>query len=180
MNTRTPPLSPDPTAFVRGIRIASPCPARWEDMTGDDRARVCASCSKHVYNLSALTAGEVAALVREKEGCLCGRFYQRTDGTMLTADCPVGLATRSVRRMKALAFATVLTVLGALGAQAHARSLATRRDGARPPGRVARQCDELLWRLKGFMGIRRPGIAVAGQICIPPPPTNAAPTAAGK
>ena len=70
------------------IKIASPCRARWEDMGGDDRARFCGQCQKHVYNFSAMTRGEVENLIREKEGRLCGRFYRRADGRVLTADCP--------------------------------------------------------------------------------------------
>lgn len=73
------------------VRVASPCNARWEDMTGDDRARFCGHCQKHVFNLSALTRREAEQLVREKEGGFCGRFHQRRDGRMLTADCPSGL-----------------------------------------------------------------------------------------
>jgi hypothetical protein len=37
-----------------------------------------------------MTAQEAGDLIREREGQLCGRFYQRADGTMLTADCPDG------------------------------------------------------------------------------------------
>ena len=73
------------------IRIASPCNARWEDMTGDDRARFCKQCSKHVFNLSAMTRPEAESLIREKEGKFCGRYNRRRDGRMLTADCPTGL-----------------------------------------------------------------------------------------
>src|SRR5262245_29879001 len=73
------------------IEIATPCPTTWEPMNGDDRVRYCGICEKNVYNFSAMTAAEVEGLVREKEGRLCARFYQRADGTMLTADCPTGI-----------------------------------------------------------------------------------------
>ena len=73
---------------VDEIRVASPCNARWNDMTGDERARFCGQCQKHVYNLSAMTRMQIDALIREKEGKFCGRFYRRADGRMLTADCP--------------------------------------------------------------------------------------------
>ncbi len=80
---------------VDEIRVASPCHARWNDMDGDERARFCRQCSKHVFNLSAMTRGQIETLVREKEGKFCGRFHRRADGTMLTADCPSQL-----RRMR--------------------------------------------------------------------------------
>jgi hypothetical protein len=73
------------------IRIASPCPARWEDMTGDEHARHCCSCDRTVYDLSSLTADEAVSLIHEKEGALCVRLYRRADGRVLTADCPEGL-----------------------------------------------------------------------------------------
>ena len=34
------------------IRIASPCPADWNQMIGDSRVRACAACKKNVFNLS--------------------------------------------------------------------------------------------------------------------------------
>src|SRR5262245_44731639 len=73
------------------VRVASPCQQNWEEMTGDDRVRLCGSCKLHVYNLSDMTAQDAAALIRGTEGRLCIRFYRRADGTMLTRDCPVGL-----------------------------------------------------------------------------------------
>jgi hypothetical protein len=38
------------------IEIATPCPASWEAMTGDDRSRFCGQCRLNVYNLSAMLA----------------------------------------------------------------------------------------------------------------------------
>lgn len=70
------------------IQIAAPCLARWEDMQGNDRVRFCGHCGKNVYNFSKLARAEVEHVLREKEGKLCGRFYRRADGRMLTADCP--------------------------------------------------------------------------------------------
>ena len=60
-------------------------------MTGDERVRQCAMCSRPVYNLSTMKGHEIAELIRETEGRRCVRFHRRADGTMLTEDCPVGL-----------------------------------------------------------------------------------------
>lgn len=84
------------------LQIASPCPASWAEMKGDDRARHCAACDKQVYNISAMTSEEVVALIERTEGHFCGRLYRRRDGSVLTADCPVGLAARAGRRVKRL------------------------------------------------------------------------------
>ena len=92
------------------IRVANPCRADWDKMQGDDKSRFCQSCAKNVYNLSEMTRSEAEALVREKEGQLCVRFFQRTDGTVLTTDCPVG--TKSSRRLGRVSVA-MLTILAA-------------------------------------------------------------------
>jgi hypothetical protein len=102
------------TINVDEIRVASPCNARWNDMTGDERARFCGQCSKHVFNLSALTRVQIESLVREKEGKFCGRFHRRADGTMLTADCPSRLrrVRERVVKISGALFALVLSVVG--------------------------------------------------------------------
>jgi hypothetical protein len=78
------------------ISVASPCHEVWDNMQGDERARLCGQCSKHVYNLAEMTRPEIEALVVAKEGKFCARFYRRPDGTLLTRDCPVGI--RDLRR----------------------------------------------------------------------------------
>lgn len=66
-------------------------------MVGDERVRFCAECNRNVYNLSAMTALEGEQLVAARTGRMCVRYYRRADGTVLTADCPVGWRTRVVR-----------------------------------------------------------------------------------
>ena len=86
------------------ITVASPCPASWDEMTGDERVRFCNSCKLHVYNLSAMKSKEAEKLILEKEGKLCVRYYQRKDGKIMTQDCPVGIqmllaAARKTRKV---------------------------------------------------------------------------------
>lgn len=93
---------------INGLAIASPCPASWNAMTGDDRARFCATCAKHVYNIAALTGPEVASLIERTEGRFCARIYRRRDGTVLTGDCPVGARAFGAKRLhRALTLAVV-------------------------------------------------------------------------
>jgi hypothetical protein len=94
------------------IRVASPCNAAWDQMDGDERSRFCRACSKHVYNLSEMSRTEAEALVREKEGRLCVRFYRRRDGTVLTDNCPVGL--RAMRRALLMQIGFVGSVMAAV------------------------------------------------------------------
>ncbi len=90
------------TSILDGIRVASPCPASWEAMQGDDRIRFCSECRKDVYNLSVMTIVEASALIAEREGQLCARLYRRADGTVLTADCPVGVGSAQKDRLRKL------------------------------------------------------------------------------
>ena len=84
-------MSTEPSVLNR-VSVASPCPTSWDAMVGNDQVRHCGQCRLNVYNLSAMTRPEAEALFLKKEGRLCVRFYQRADGTMITQDCPVGLA----------------------------------------------------------------------------------------
>lgn len=101
----------DPNRLLDDIRIASPCTASWDKMTGDDTVRFCGECRLNVYNLSSMTAAEAAALVERTEGRLCVRLYKRTDGTVLTRDCPVGLRA-AIRRATRAAGAMLTAALG--------------------------------------------------------------------
>jgi len=106
------------------VRVASPCPASWEAMEGDERVRFCRLCDLHVYNVSELTRAEAESLVARTEGRLCGRLYRRADGTVLTKDCPTGLraARRRVGRAAAAAFAAVLSLCGGAFGQGKAKA----------------------------------------------------------
>ncbi|HEY1586544.1 MAG TPA: hypothetical protein VGH63_12705 [Polyangia bacterium] len=118
--TRKPSLP----VVLENIRIAMPCAADWDDMSGDNRVRFCGKCEKNVYNLSAMSRDEGEALVREKEGRLCVRLYQRADGTVITNDCPVGQRRARLRaRVWASisgAAASMALVLGLFGGRARA------------------------------------------------------------
>jgi hypothetical protein len=83
-------------------------------MTGDALARHCAKCQLNVYNVSELTEAEVAALFQKTEGKVCGRVYRRADGTVLTKDCPTGVALLRRRALAAVTMAATL-VLAVLG-----------------------------------------------------------------
>ena len=73
------------------VRVASPCPADWDSMIGDERVRFCGQCELNVFNLSAMTKAQAENLIVRTEGRLCVRFYRRRDGSILARDCPVGL-----------------------------------------------------------------------------------------
>ncbi|HJX84538.1 MAG TPA: carboxypeptidase-like regulatory domain-containing protein [Candidatus Angelobacter sp.] len=98
---------------IHNIRVASPCPADWNKMIGDERTRHCAECNLKVYNLSAMTEREVQKLIARSQGRLCARFYRRADGTILTQDCPRGL--RAVAQRVSRTVAAVLSAVMSVG-----------------------------------------------------------------
>lgn len=105
-------VRPDPEApLLLRVRIASPCDQAWSDMAGDDRSRFCFRCQKRVYDLAAMTRKEAEALLASGRGT-CVRFYRRTDGTVMTSDCPV----RTRRRLKVAGAISALGLLAAGGA----------------------------------------------------------------
>jgi hypothetical protein len=84
--------------MLPGMKIASPCSADWNRMTGDDRIRHCSECNLDVHNLAAMTEREVLRLIVASRGQrLCARLYRRADGTILTKDCPVGFRAKVLR-----------------------------------------------------------------------------------
>jgi len=81
------------------LRVAQPCSAEWGAMTGDARVRSCTDCRQQVFNLSELTRDEAQALIVERAGKLCVRYFQRADGTILLKDCGAGVRRRRRRRI---------------------------------------------------------------------------------
>ncbi len=156
------------------ISVASPCTASWDAMSGDDTTRFCGQCAQYVYNLSEMTEKEAQALIYEHEGKMCVRYYKRTDGTMLTKDCPVGW--RAVKKRVALigaagaaVFVAAFTLLTAGVFAASVRG--NGRGGVEMVNPIARVWDALFGRDQDVQGglIAPPGVggnrAVMGDIC---------------
>jgi hypothetical protein len=101
---------------LNNIKIASPCPADWNQMIGDERKRFCGSCNLNVYNLSGMSQTDAESLLMNSEGRLCVRFFRRADGTVLTKDCPVGWAKvkQRVSRTATAAFGLIAGLFGGL------------------------------------------------------------------
>lgn len=110
-------LMPATRSPLDRIKIASPCTADWRFMLGSDLVRFCGQCNKNVYNLSAMTRPQAEDLIRRMEGQLCARYYRRSDGTILTSDCPVGLRAfkQRVSRIKTAIFAVLISFFVNIG-----------------------------------------------------------------
>ncbi len=154
------------------ISIATPCSASWNDMTGDDRVRFCAQCRLNVYNLSDMSREEAEAFLSDREGKTCVRMFRRSDGTVLTRDCPVGL--RALRRHLIWAFAAVaaifLAVIGMGVTLVLAGGARSHQPGEERVGLVQRILDI-------FFPRPAPPQVVMGLMCppIPAPPPQAPP-----
>jgi hypothetical protein len=94
------------------LKVASPCEANWEAMTGDEAIRFCGLCKKNVYQISNMSNDQVEELLAEAGEKKCGRFYQRKDGTLVTADCSVGLKRKRRKQAVVGVSAGVLSVIG--------------------------------------------------------------------
>ena len=105
------------------LRVASPCPTSWEQMSGNERVRFCQLCNLNVYNIAEMTRKEATALVSGTEGHFCARLFRRSDGTVITRDCPVGLRAirRRVARTTGAIFATVVALSSAVFGQKPAK-----------------------------------------------------------
>ena len=63
-----------PRRSLASIFVASPCPAMWDEMHGDERVRFCSRCMLNVYNLSEMTRQEADDVISSKEAHLCVRY----------------------------------------------------------------------------------------------------------
>jgi hypothetical protein len=150
---------PKEAPVLEGLSVASPCTVSWDTMKGDDRVRHCGSCRLNVYNLSEMSHREAEALVRNREGRLCVRFFRRADGTVLTKDCPVGI--RAIRRRIARAWAAAAALF--LGAFLGACSKTSPDGGGPVPAGGGRPGDG------ATTGIAAPGgIETMGRPALPP------------
>jgi hypothetical protein len=108
-----------PVPLLARIRVATPCTADWNEMTGDERVRHCAHCKKDVFNLSDMSREQAERLIIEKRGDLCARYYQRSDGTILLADCSIGLQQK--RKTRVLAAGAAMLLAGTGGAASYVK-----------------------------------------------------------
>lgn len=163
--------------LLNALVIASPCPASWAGMTGDDRIRHCEMCDRQVYNIAAMSTEDAAELIRGAEGRVCARLYRRKDGTVLTADCPVGVRKARSRRFRRLAvggaLALVISQVGLALSQRVTVSDRWRRIRDIPVGPSVTLADWKDWALDVCGLAPRPQFTM-GAVCIPQIPDEMA------
>lgn len=107
-------------------KLAFACPMPWTKMTGTERWKYCAQCGHHVTNLSLLSAAERAALLeRAKTERICGSYYMRLSGEMVTPEAPLSDRERSGVRQFGVAVLSAAAMALAAGCVS--------KDGPQPP-----------------------------------------------
>ena len=85
------------------VAVKTSCKASWDEMVGDEIARFCCTCSKNVYDLTAMHPDEAELFLEQHlaaGGPLpCARIYRRRDGRVLTSECPTGETRRHLLRL---------------------------------------------------------------------------------
>jgi hypothetical protein len=158
------------TTTLDRLEIATPCKASWDGMSGDDRVRFCGLCKLNVYNLSGMTREQAETLVRTSEGRVCVRMFKRADGTVITQDCPVGLAARMKRKARLAIAGLAAMILGAAGA-----AVALRGENG-PYGKVVRWIAGEETTSPPLMGAPRATHVMGRMVMRPTPPTPPAQT----
>ena len=128
---RRPPLGRLGLPVLPNIYVASPCPADWSKMTGDERVRMCGQCNKHVFNLSQMSRSDAEEIIIEKNGNLCVRYYQRNDGTILLKDCTIAASAARKRQMLGAAAAALLATGGGFAMLTAQRAASTPAEATR-------------------------------------------------
>jgi hypothetical protein len=166
--------------LLDNIRLATPCGVKWAEMIGDDRRRMCGQCDKQVYNLSGMTRDEAQALLIEKEGKLCARFFQRDDGTILLADCTVGKQQKRKRLVIAAGATAMLAGGGTLAYElthTHAVAHVARRETAVAPPPVVMMKQSLRVDPQTVPPVSYTEVAggISAEPLLPPPPVTKQP-----
>lgn len=101
--------------ILNQINIATPCPASWENMTGDELSRHCSQCDKKVFHLSNMTATEAASVVEEHGGNFCARIRVTTTGELITRPARKAKLFRTLLRKTVAAAAALPLAFFAAG-----------------------------------------------------------------
>lgn len=106
------------------LRIGTPCPKQWDQMTGDAKRRFCEHCQLHVHNLSAMSPRERRRLEGEAEAGrpLCIAYHLHQDGTMKTASLGERMF-RPLQRVRLAAIAVLATFLPFLFSACHSQPM---------------------------------------------------------
>jgi hypothetical protein len=167
------------------ISIATPCEMDWDAMTGDERVRFCGGCHKNVYNFAAMTLSEGLALLEATEGKVCGRISRRRDGTVITGDCPVGVAARwrKLRRQFIYGMAAAGLLIGSVWGWNRSRSTTVASPELQSDTEsLVEKVEEWMDEVRMWAGLppKRVKVVMMGGMCAPPVGKTTVNVAGGK
>ncbi len=67
---------------LKQLQVPKPCPASWDEMTGDEQTRHCSHCNKNVHNLTAMSAEDAEKVLESGKACV--RFARDDKGRIIT------------------------------------------------------------------------------------------------
>ncbi len=154
-------------SILDDIVIAAPCPISWESMIGTERVRHCSGCSKDVFNLSDMSTAEAEQFLHQNASSNCLRFFRRSDGKLMTDNCPRGLRAirnkcRIIFKVTASIFASFFAFIPVGKAQSlfEAKSKSsTSASNVNAPAQMSRNYNPNL----GGYTIKRPGIETSAS-----------------
>ncbi|MFN0121551.1 MAG: carboxypeptidase-like regulatory domain-containing protein [Blastocatellia bacterium] len=82
------------------LQVISPCAEAWDKMRGNEQKRWCDACHKHVHDFSQMSAREIEALLRVRQGNVCGRITRDENGRMVTRETQARLAPMEFVRLQ--------------------------------------------------------------------------------
>ena len=147
----------------------------WDSMEGGEAVRFCEQCKLHVYNLSGIPRVEAEQLVQQTEKRLCVRFFRRTHGTLLTQDCPAGLAAARKKAVRLAGLAAGVLLAATVSALALASGF-WRSEGFSVRERVGILRNSTLREVEPFASLLEwldPSPSVMGAWVVPPPAVGA-------
>lgn len=71
-------------SLLDSMDVPAPCPKKWDEMIGGDKARLCQSCDKHIHNISEMTRGEVRKLLFQSKESVCVYLEKDAAGKVQT------------------------------------------------------------------------------------------------
>ncbi len=103
------------------LPIPSPCSENWDTMTAVGKTLFCATCKKHVHDLTRMSEDEarvVLAATRRGDQEICVRYLHDAHGDLVfqMVDTRLVPATRLAKAKRALAFGTALVGVSAIAA----------------------------------------------------------------
>lgn len=150
------------------LRIHTPCPKKWEELTGKGSKRFCSECSLHVHDAGQLKQAEAHALVSNATSRVCMRIEYDASGAPLYRDTrPASPGwSKRVARWTLSAAAGLLAACHGSVSTSPTTDPANGTNPAPQPGKLGQITTTEL----GDVAVPQPPQALMGKVAAPQPP----------